>query len=71
MPERKLTDPERRSLTLAALSGRPVSSVADEFGVSRSYVYKVRDDALENWQEELSFWQKVAALQPHQRERSE
>lgn len=59
MPERKLTDPERRSLTLAALSGQNVAKLSAEYGVSRSHVYKLMHEAREKAWQEYEFWRSV------------
>lgn len=65
MPQRKLTDAERRRLTIAALSRAPLSSVSDlaeAYGVSRSHVYKLKAEALRDVEEEGAFWDQVRKM---------
>ena len=63
MPERKLSDEERRRLTLAALSGiYSITELAYQYEVSRSHVYKLKDEATRDAEEEGAFWDEVRVL---------
>jgi transposase-like protein len=45
MTHAKLTPAQRRSLVLAALSGVPAMQLAKEYGVARSWVYALIEEA--------------------------
>jgi hypothetical protein len=62
MPNLKLSDPDRRRLTLAALSGVSPSKLAEEYGVSRSHVYKLKQEARDRAEAEGEFWDSVRKL---------
>jgi len=59
MPKLTLSDRARRRLTLAALAGGSPTLLAKEYGVSRHYVWKLREEAKASWEDELEFWQQV------------
>lgn len=66
MPKEKLTPDQRRALTLRALSGESPSLLAQEYGVARSWVYALKEEAKENFKEntrevhdEWIFWCEV------------
>jgi transposase-like protein len=44
-PTKKLTNEERRRLTLAALRGVSVAKLTREYGVNRSYAYLLMNEA--------------------------
>ena len=58
---------ERRSLTLAVLSGEPVTKLAAEYGVARTYIYKLKEEAIRDCEEEWIFWTRVKTLAGEER----
>ena len=69
MPKTKLTPDQRRALILALLSGTPAIELARRYGVARSRVYALAEEAkanpveamLEAW-EEYAFRDQVVTL---------
>ena len=62
MPYKALEDPDRRKLTLRALSGENAQKLADEYHVSRSHVYKLKEEATKNADSEGEFWDGVRSV---------
>jgi DNA invertase Pin-like site-specific DNA recombinase len=62
MPYTALEPEQRRRLILAALSGESPSKLATEYGVSRSHVYKLKEEAIEQADEQVEFWVAVRRL---------
>jgi hypothetical protein len=67
----KLTPDQRRSLVLAALSGVPAMQLAKEYGVARSWVYALIEEAktdphgkLRDAHEEVKFRMRVRNALP-------
>ncbi len=59
MPKLTLSTDDRRRLILAAVAGASPTLLAKEYGVSRHYVWKLREEAKASWEDELMFWQQV------------
>jgi hypothetical protein len=50
----KLTDERRREIALRAASGESPMSLAREYGIARSWVYELLNDAVENYTAKLT-----------------
>lgn len=55
-----LTPDARKELILRALRGESKKKLAEEYGVARSWVYKLEEDTKEKFRKELDFWAEVA-----------
>lgn len=69
MTKQKLTPDERRELILSALSGVPVLQLSKEYGVARSWIYALKEEAMQDpvskadeARRELRFRQSVRTL---------
>jgi len=69
MPKEKLTPSDRRALVLRALDGESPSALSKEYGVARSWVYVLVDEArgyaekqLKEAEAELEFRRRVVTL---------
>ena len=58
MPYKALQDPERRELTLRALSAK-AQELADKYNISHSTVYKLKEEAERTHRPEGEFWDAV------------
>ncbi len=47
MAASKLAPEERREIALAAVKGTPVAELVRRYGISRSRIYELKDDALQ------------------------
>lgn len=67
MPKEKLTRADRRTLVLRVLGGESVLALSKEYGVARSWIYALADEAqidqeekIKEVERELEFRKKVS-----------